>query len=269
MTMPIDLVLVRHGESEGNVANRMSRAGDHSAFTDEFLSRHSSRFRLSDTGIKQARIAGDYIRKKIGPHFDRHYCSEYLRAMETAGILDLPDAEWLVDFYLRERDWGEMDVMSQEDRRKGYYEEALKRRKINNFFWTPPGGESIAQVCLRIDRILHTLHRECTDMRVIIVCHGDLMWGFRVRLERMTQARYKILDESKNPKDKLQNCQILHYTRRDPASGKLYQYCGWMRSICPWDTSLSKNDWEKIERKRFTNTELLAEADRYPRMVNG
>ena len=35
-----------------------------------------------------------------------------------------------------------------------------------------PNGESIAQLCLRIDGVLHTLHRECSDKRVLVVCHG-------------------------------------------------------------------------------------------------
>jgi hypothetical protein len=47
MTMPIDLVLVRHGESEGNAARRSSMDGDNSVFTEEFCSRHNSRLGAS------------------------------------------------------------------------------------------------------------------------------------------------------------------------------------------------------------------------------
>ncbi len=50
MTMPIDLVLVRHGESEGSVAKRSSVAGDNSLFKKESCSRHNSRLRLRDRG---------------------------------------------------------------------------------------------------------------------------------------------------------------------------------------------------------------------------
>ena len=268
MTMPIDLVLVRHGESEGNVANRMSRAGDHSAFTPEFLSRHSSLWRLSDRGREQAGAAKKCIQEIIGSQFDRHYCSEYIRAMETATLLELPKASWFLEFYLRERDWGRMDNMSQEERRRRYSDD-LRLREIDNFFWSPPNGESMAQVCLRIDRVWHTLHRECSDMRVIMICHADLMWGFRVRLERMPQSRYRILDESKDPKDHIHNCHILHYTRRDPATGFLHPHLDWLRSICPWDITLSSNLWEHIERKKYANEELAQEVAKHHRMING
>jgi broad specificity phosphatase PhoE len=65
MTLPIDLVLVRHGQSEGNAAKRLSEAGDHSAFTSAFRERHSASFRLTDRGRKQAQRAGDVLRQEF------------------------------------------------------------------------------------------------------------------------------------------------------------------------------------------------------------
>jgi len=268
MTMPIDFVLVRHGESEGNVANKRSRAGDHSAFDGEFMQRHSSLWRLTDKGRQQAIVAGEWIRKNIRPYFDRCYTSEYLRAMETAALLNLDQATWYRDFFLRERSWGQLDVMSQEEKYTKYLDE-MNRRERDGFFHAPPGGECMADVCLRINWILNTLHRECSDKRVIIVCHGEVMWSFRVKLERLTQQEYCRLDKSENPYDKINNCQILHYTRRDPVSGRLEANLNWMRSICPTDLSKSSNDWQAISRPRFTNDDLMSEVERVPRIIHG
>jgi broad specificity phosphatase PhoE len=100
-------VLVRHGESEGNVVHRRSREGDHSDFTDEFKGVHSSQYRLTRRGRQQAAQAGDWIRRHIGPHFHRYYVSEYTRAVETADLLALPDARWFKTSFLRERDAGD------------------------------------------------------------------------------------------------------------------------------------------------------------------
>src|ERR1700722_18361885 len=82
MAMPLDLVLIRHGESEGNVAFGKSRQGDDSHFTPKFLTRHSSHWRLTTRGAHQARCAGDWLRENVAESFDRYYVSEYLRAME-------------------------------------------------------------------------------------------------------------------------------------------------------------------------------------------
>lgn len=281
MTMPYELVLVRHGESEGQVAQRASRAGDHSYYSGEFLTRHSSLWRLTDRGTEQAEIAGKWIRKGITERFFRYYTSEYLRAKETAYHLGLPDALWYSDFYLRERDWGLLDVMSEEERWEHYSHE-LARKEIDGFFWSPPNGESIAQLCLRIDRVLDTLHRECSDKKVVIVCHGEVMWAFRVRLERMSQDTWRHLEISDNPHDKVHNCQILHYTRINPyvrdeilltrgtiAPYYIAPYYSWFRSVCPWDLSLSSNSWQGIERPIYSNTDLMQEVNTVKRLISG
>ncbi len=262
MTMPLDLVLVRHGESEGNVAQKASKRGDHSHFTPEFRKRHNSTWRLSEKGREQASAAGKWIHENMASllPFDRYYVSEYARAVETAARLGLQGAEWKVDFYLRERDYGVFEAMTEEDRWERFAD-AMRVRDMDSFFWAPPQGESMAELCLRVDRMIDTLHRECSQKRVLIVCHGEVMWAFRVRLERMLQDRYKALDTSKHPFNHIHNCQILHYTRRrdgpsrdEPSISPFYER---MRSICPTDLTLSRNQWEPIERRSYSNDDLL------------
>ena len=266
MSMPIDLVLVRHGESEGNAANTRSRQGDDRDFNELHLNRHSSKWRLTDKGREQAHLAGLWIKDSIGTDFFRYYVSEYLRAMETAALLDLPTAKWYVDFYLRERDYGALDIMPDSERRHRFAPD-LARQEIDSFYWCPPRGESLAQLCRRLDRILDTMHRECADKKVIIVCHGEVMWAFRVRLERMLQKRFQELDKSQHPFDRIHNGQVLHYTRRNPANEEISPYLDWLRSVCPFNLELSKNHWEKIERRRFSNEDLLREVEQYPRYI--
>lgn len=267
MAMPIDLVLVRHGESEGNVANRLSRTGDHSAFTADFRARHSSEWRLSKKGQTQAKAAAEWLSHNLDLPFDRHYVSTFIRAKETAGLLDLPDAEWYAELHLRERDWGQLDVMPQ-DERHSKFTEVEQKRKINSFYWKPPDGESIADVDLRLRSILNTLHRETSEKRVIMVVHGELMWALRYRLERMSIDEWIQLDNSKDPKDEIHNCQIIQYSRKHPKTGEILTHYNYMRSVCPWDTSLSSNDWQPVDRQLLSNSDLLSEAGSIQRLVN-
>ena len=99
--LPIDIILVRHGQSEGNKANKASRHGDNSFFTPEFHNRHSRSFRLTDCGIDQAIAAGEWLKANVPMPLDRFYVSDYIRAKETASYLKLPDAKWRVEFQLR------------------------------------------------------------------------------------------------------------------------------------------------------------------------
>jgi broad specificity phosphatase PhoE len=92
--LPIDLIFVRHGQSEGNVANKASRRADNHFFTPEFRARHSREFRLTDKGILQAKSAGEWLRANVPQPLDRFYVSDYIRAKETAALLELPQASW-------------------------------------------------------------------------------------------------------------------------------------------------------------------------------
>ncbi len=265
--MPVDTVLVRHGQSEGNFLNQIARKGGTHPGREELQKRHTSVWRLTNRGRAQAKMAGEWLRSEMdGGHFDRFYVSEYLRAKETAAYLGLPDARWYAEAYLREREDGDLEGLS-DDQRAREFPESIAHRSREPFFWTPPNGESVARACERVDRVLATLHRECTDKRVILMLHGELMWAFRVRLERLSQSEYARQRLSPDPHDWIHNCQILHYTRRDPESGELKPYCDWMRSVCPTDTARSRNVWQHIVRPVHTNESLLAEAAQVERLI--
>ncbi len=271
MTMPEDLVFVRHGESEGNIAFKNSREGGGSYFTEEFLLRHNSDWRLTDKGIEQAKIAGQWIQENMdSKKIDKYYTSEYLRAMETAGYMNLTDANWFSNFYLRERDFGDLDYYSSSEREL-IFKRDLEYKKSNDFFWIPPNGESMAQLCLRADRFLDTLHRECSDKQIVVVCHGDLMWAFRIIIERMSQDKYKELSLSKDPHDKIFNGQIIHYTKRcapNMIGSWMHDSMAYMKSICPNNLHLSHNEWEKINRPTYSNEDLFKKVNETKRIIN-
>lgn len=266
MNMPVDLVLVRHGESEGNVARKLSLNGDDSVFTEEFRGRHNSRLRLTNRGREQARATGIWLKSNMPRTYDRYLVSGYLRAVETAALLDLPDAVWHQEFYLRERDLGLFEIMPENDK-KNKHPEVYRQFQLDPFYWIPPNGESIAQLCLRVDRVLHTLHRECSDKRVLIVCHGLVIWAFRIRIERFTPTQYLKKSQSRKSADQIHNCQVIHYTRRDPGIGQLSDSLEWVRSVCPWNESSRDSKWQKICRPTFTNKDLQELAEMSPRVI--
>jgi len=264
---PLEIVLVRHGQSEGNEAVSRSKRGDLSAYIPEFRAKHSSTYRLTDKGIQQAIVTGKWIRDNIGEKFDRYYTSEYVRAMETAALLALPDAKWYTEIMLRERDKGHLDNVSWIERHEKYSDEMLRRER-DSFFWSPPGGESLAHICQRIDHTFNTLRRECSNQRVIIVCHGEVMWAFRVRLERLSQIRFHQLQNSKDPRDLIHNTQVLHYTRVHPVNGEVFPYFRFLKSICPWKPQYSCDAWMEFERPTYSNEDLLQSVHTVKRFVN-
>lgn len=267
--LPIDLIVIRHGESEGNVVNRASRKGDTSLFTPEFRNRHSREFRLTNNGIKQAQIAGDWLKQHVDFPIDRFLVSDYIRAKETAYELNIEGATWSVEYQLRERDMALMDNLSSEEKERLYAVEA-KQHQLDPFLSIPAGGgESVAALCLRLkaDTIAH-LARDYSSMRVAMVCHGHVMRALQLELLQLGHDDFLRLDGSKDPKDKIRNCQIMWYTRRDPRNGRVQgsHLYAW-RSLSPEDQAQTDTGWIKIERKRLTNAELRDDVARYSRHV--
>ncbi|OGC44451.1 hypothetical protein A2V54_00320 [candidate division WWE3 bacterium RBG_19FT_COMBO_53_11] len=256
---PLELVFVRHGESEGNVATDAAEHGDSSYFTKEFSQRHSSTYDLTPRGVGQSRAAGKWITANInGGKFDAYYCSTYVRARKTAGYLGLPGARWYIRDYIREHDWGNLDAMTDEER-WAKYPEVMRKRDISKFYFASPGGESMADMAVRVRvGILTTLYRDLPNGRGIVVTHGNVMWPIRIIMEGWLPEEFQALRDRHDPKDKIYNCQILQYTRIDPVSGEISEKFGWVRSVCPWDLSLSPNKWQEVAHKKYTNEELVA-----------
>lgn len=254
---PLELVFVRHGESEGNVAVKAAENGDNSHFTNDFRKRHSSSWDLTPTGVEQAKTTGNWIRRNInGGRFDGYFASTYLRAKRTAGFLDLPKAKWSLRDYIREHDWGNLDVMTDEER-IAKFPEVMEKREINPYYFAAPGGESLADVLVRARvGILATLYRRFPNKRAIVVTHGNMMWPIRIIMEGLLPEEYLKLKNAKNPRDKINNCQTFQYSRINPQTGEITEKFDWMRSICPWKLEETKDAWRPIKHKKYTNQEL-------------
>jgi len=262
---PIDLILIRHGESEGNLAQEYAKQGDDSYWTEELTKKHNSLYRLTSLGQEQAKIAGQWIKDNISPRFDQYYCSEYVRALETAALLGFEGALWSPDIFLREQDKGVLEGQS-EIARKEIYELELKRKEREFVYWAPLGGESIAMCSQRIELWLLELQRYCSGFRVIVVCHGDIMKSIRLRLDSLRQSEWGCFQT--DPDYRTYNCSLVHYSRRNPVTGDVHSRLNFVRTICPWDLSKTTGKWKQLPRISFSNEELLGLVNNVPRFVD-
>lgn len=256
--MPADLFLVRHGESEGNVALNAAKAGDHSYITEDYSARTTLDYRLSSEGSRQAALAGAWIRSWMADHgveeFDRLYCSPYARARETAALLGLPGAAWQLEPLLRERDFGLWEGLPRPEIEEAFHRSAAQKER-NRFLWRPDGGESTPDIDMRVREVLATLARELPRQRAVCVTHEDVMWTFRFRLEKMTIEEW--LAHQDDDRHEIVNCGILHYTRTvdDSPGAEVGPKFARVRLIDPSRPSAAT--WTEITRPRFSDQELL------------
>jgi broad specificity phosphatase PhoE len=131
--------------------------------------------RLSDLGEQQARAFGRWVADQPP---DRRptvvVASPFVRTRETARLiveeagLRIPVD---VDERLRDRELGVLDLLTKRGVLARFPEEAERRERIGKYYHRPPGGESWADLCLRLRAVLTDVARAYRDERVLLVTH--------------------------------------------------------------------------------------------------
>ena len=177
--IPKRLILIRHGQSEGNVNSRI------------YETTPDSQIHLTPKGWDQAIAIGKVLETIVDPkESTRFYVSPYVRARETfVGISSsMPRtrrgrSKWCEDPRLREQDHGNFQ---QHDK---IQEEIKSRGLFSKFFYRfQNGGESAADVYDRVSLFLESLFRNwkrrkghLNNHNTIVVAHGLTIQVFFMR----------------------------------------------------------------------------------------
>lgn len=149
----VQLALVRHGESAGNVGERVLG--------------HEMSPELTELGRAQARAAAGLLR---GWRADALWSSDMVRARQSAEtIAEVSGLPIRTSAALREQDHGRLDGL---DRAQLTAEPTPPGRDISEIRWG--GGESVADVYARL-RGFCGLLLAGSARRVVLVSHGDTL----------------------------------------------------------------------------------------------
>lgn len=159
---PKRIFILRHGESEGNVDQRL-----YSKIPDNKL-------QLTDRGVRQAKDAGIRIKGVIGNESIACYVSPFTRSKQTFEAVKeaflSSQLTWTEEPRLREQEWGNYQNPDDMDRIME------QRREIGAFYFRFQTGESGADVFDRVSSFLETLHRDMKKGRckenILLVSHG-------------------------------------------------------------------------------------------------
>ncbi|GAB2865078.1 histidine phosphatase family protein [Nocardioides pacificus] len=192
-TGPAEITLVRHGQSEGNLADEQAREA---GLEQLELDLRDADVELSQTGREQADaltawLAGD----GAGSSPSVAISSPYRRAAQTAErALSGLDLRMEYDERLRERDLGILDGLTGVGIRARHPEEAERRTKLGKFYYQPPAGESWADVVLRVRSLLDDLRQGFDGERVWLFTHQAVIMSFRYALEDISEAELLEVD---------------------------------------------------------------------------
>lgn len=203
--------LVRHGQSAGNVAQE---AADEAGLAVIDIPVRDMDVPLSALGHRQAEALGGWFARM--PEDERPevvLSSPYVRARETAeaicraGGVSRDVERLLIDERLREREFGIFDRLTTLGVREKYPEQAEHRALLGKFYHRPPGGESWADVILRVRSALDTISLHHADRRVLIVCHQVVVLCIRYILEELTEEEVLAIGREAN----VLNCGVCEY----------------------------------------------------------
>lgn len=183
---PHRIVLLRHGETEGNVDRTLfERKPDHA-------------HRLTGRGREEAREAGTRLRALFGGEDVAVYCSPYVRSRETLEELGLDGRIRLrrEEPRLREQDFGNFQDREAMARCRG------ERDRFGHFYYRFPDGESGGDVYDRVSTFLETMHRDFErhdyPPNALIVTHGLTMRLFVMRWLHWTVDFFETLENPGN-----------------------------------------------------------------------
>lgn len=220
-----ELVLVRHGETLHNTAQRVGRFFANADARTAAGELPDHLVPLSETGRLQARSAARQL-AQMAP-FDTCFDSGYRRSVETLDLIlselaaqkmAIPTRRTHPD--LREREPGYTFLMTAAEVQAHFPWYAKYEAVTGRFYATPPGGESVAHVLSRVHMFLNSLRRARSGERVLVVTHGRVMLAFRYWLERIPVTE---MDNLFDAAEMITNCSVLHYrwSRSKQAMGKV------------------------------------------------
>jgi broad specificity phosphatase PhoE len=210
MRGPTELVLVRHGESVGNLADAEARSRGAERLE---LSARDADVELSDEGREQAAAVGRWM---AGLEQDALptlvLSSPYRRAAETAHrAIEETGVDLVLDERLRERDLGLLDGLTSTGIKAMYPDEAERRKKLGKFYYQPPSGESWADVALRVRSLLADLREGYDGTRVWLFTHQAVIMSFRYVLEGLDEEHLLEIDRS----TPIANASVTTFRRTD------------------------------------------------------
>lgn len=185
-----ELLLIRHGESVGNVAREAAEAAGAEQLS---LDQRDPDVVLSERGEQQARAAGRRLGELATDGLALQvWSSPYVRAACTASIAMAEsglDAAIHLDERLRDRELGQLDGLTRRGVKNRFAGEDERRRRLGKVYYRPPCGESWADVALRLRSFLGEIDAAGRPGRVVIMTHDAVIMLIRYVLEQLTERQ--------------------------------------------------------------------------------
>lgn len=209
MGYPRQLVIIRHAQSLSNSIRKGGLFIPDNQDAERLKLIRPEDTPLTQLGILQADYAGGFLQGEYG-EFDAVYCSPYKRTNQTLnGIRDCYSdynqnlsKNIFYDPLIREIERGVIHNMTEQEARQYFpwfrlfpqHEWYKNPDARKGWFYTrmPGGGESYADVLLRVRVFLGELFSNHTNEKILLVTHGGVTRTIRMYLEKLTPNEFEL-----------------------------------------------------------------------------
>lgn len=185
---PKRIILIRHGESKGNVDSSVYGTTPDYALT------------LTPKGLAQAVQCGKKLKEIIKNESTMFYVSPFWRTRETfeniIAQLKPKKLKYREEPRIREQEWGHLREKKERD-------QVIKDRDtFGTFYFRIPNGESCGDVYDRITTFLETFHRDFSKPdypdNAVLVIHGMTIRLFLMRWFQWSVEEFETLSNPAN-----------------------------------------------------------------------
>lgn len=185
---PKRIILIRHGESEGNLNKRIYNQKPDYALL------------ITEKGKQQASAAGVLIKELVNEEKIKFYVSPLFRTRQTFKQISkhFPESQyqWREEPRLREQEWGHLRSI------KECIEIEKLRDSYGTFYFRIPDGESAADVYDRVSDFFNTLYRDFKKddypENAIMITHGMSIRLFLMRWYNFTVEEFELIANPHN-----------------------------------------------------------------------
>lgn len=198
MKWPRRLIIVRHGQSEHNVALDLKETRER----EVMRSIRDMDIALTEEGRCQARETGAALAEY---RFDKAFVSPYRRTRQTAE--ELLAYQHITPYYderIREKEFGSLHGLTKQGILEQYPDEVRRRQLEGKYWYRLPNGENYPDVRLRLHSFLDMLVRDCAARDVLVVTHHVPCLLFRGLYEHLGEEEILALGD-------VANCGISEY----------------------------------------------------------
>jgi broad specificity phosphatase PhoE len=232
------LVFVRHPESEGNVLSNDQRSE---------LEIPNHQYSLTEIGVKQAEIAGQYLQNMQDGDFKTSRISKFFQSTfrrsqqgmqeilkqfhsDFGEDFDLTKIFLETDSRLDEKWDGIFHELSKKEIKEKHSEQLRLRKRAGFYHYRAPGGENCPDVEIRI-RSFVSEHLSGNDLGyVFVVGHGRWFHIFQKLIHSLSVSEFhELIENSEN-----HNCGITIYRPRVDYRG----FQAIPKTLNPWEGKL-------------------------------